>query len=100
MMMAADSTPPARTLSDATLQRVRRALVADLGSREPSDELRAALTAMAAEARASGILPERLLVLLKELWYGLPEVEAAVDGTSQTRILQRVVTICIREYYG
>ncbi|HYD52624.1 MAG TPA: hypothetical protein VEA99_08355 [Gemmatimonadaceae bacterium] len=97
--MAADSTPPSPALAAATLQAVRDALVGYLADPQRSDELRAALGAMAAEARAKAILPERLLVTLKDLWYGLPPVRHATDGMEQARLLQRIVTMCIREYY-
>jgi hypothetical protein len=37
---------------------------------------------------------------LKGIWQSLPSVEKARDHTEQTRILQRVVTICIKEYFA
>jgi ActR/RegA family two-component response regulator len=101
MMMAPDSSPtPTGGLAEETTQAVRSALLGYL--REPAnpDELRTALNRMADEARGKAILPEHLLVSLKQLWSSLPEVRAIGDMEEQTRTLQRVVTMCIREYYG
>ena len=61
--------------------------------------LQASLLHVSSEARARHILPEQLLVTLKELWNSLPEVRAMTDTSTQVRLLQRVVTMCIREYY-
>jgi hypothetical protein len=37
---------------------------------------------------------------LKEAWSSLPEVRAMNDSGEQVRLLQRVVTMCIKEYYS
>ncbi len=101
MMMAHDSTPtPPGGLADETTRAVRTALVQYLRAPGSPTELRAALNQMADEARAKAILPEHLLVTLKQLWSSLPEVRSVGDVDEQTRMLQRVVTMCIREYYG
>ena len=55
---------------------------------------------MAAEAREKTILPEHLLIALKDVWNALPEVRAMTDAAHQIRLLQRVVTMCIKEYYS
>jgi hypothetical protein len=54
---------------------------------------------MAGEARSKSMLPEQLLVVLKDIWYALPAVRAIDDAGAQIRLLQRVVTMCIKEYY-
>jgi hemoglobin-like flavoprotein len=101
MMMAHDSSPtPPSGLADETTEAVRAALVAYLRSSGSSTELRAALNRMADEARTKAILPEHLLIMLKRLWSSLPEVRSVGDADEQTKVLQRVVTMCIREYYG
>ena len=100
MMMAPDSSqsPPGR-LDDASLDAVRLALRAYLRDPDDTSALQASLLVLSTEARARDILPERLLVALKELWSSLPEVRALTDAGQQVRLLQRVVTMCIREYY-
>jgi hypothetical protein len=102
MMMAHDSTsqtPPSR-LDDETLNTVRLALRGYLHDSSEPSALQASLLLMAAEARARAILPEQLLVVLKDVWNALPEVRSMTDTREQIRLLQRVVTMCIKEYYS
>lgn len=101
MMMAHDSgqTPTGR-LDDATVGALRTALRGYLASSTAAEPLRVALVAISAEAREKGILPEQVLVVLKDVWNGMPEVRGMADATEQIRALQRVVTMCIKEYYS
>ena len=99
-MMAHDSSQPPSRLDDALFDDVRLALRAYLQDSTDSSALQASLVVLATEARARDILPEQLLVKLKEIWSTLPEVRAMTDASHQVRLLQRVVTLCIREYYG
>jgi hypothetical protein len=102
MMMAHDSSPPpAPGLAQETTARVRAALSHYLENPEAGgDQLRLALDVMAGEARSRSMLPEQLLVVLKDIWYDLPAVRAIEDASAQIRLLQRVVTMCIKEYYS
>ena len=94
------SPPPAGGLAEETVARTRVALSRYLKDSEAgAQELRDALDGMAAEARARSMLPEQLLVVLKDVWYALPEVRSIEDSGAQIRLLQRVVTMCIKEYY-
>ena len=101
MMMAHDSsqTPPSR-LDDDTIDAVRAALLEYLSNGSSSTAIQQALVRMASEARQKSILPEHLLVVLKDVWGALPEVRAMTDTGEQIRLLQRVVTMCIKEYYS
>ena len=93
---------PPNVLAHETVDAVRRALqrsVAEAPTAEPTPPLRAALHALAHEARVKGIPPEQLLITLKGVWQGLPEVENA-RHPEKTRSLQRIVTICIQEYFA
>ena len=101
MMMAHDSShPPPSRLDDDTVAAVRVALRAYLASPADPSAIQGALLRMSAEARERAVLPEQLLVLLKEAWSTLPEVRAMTDASEQVRLLQRVVTMCIKEYYS
>lgn len=104
MMMQHDMGPmPPNALAHETVDAVRRAVqhyASDASTSSSTPELRTALHAFAHEARVKGIPPEHLLVTLKGIWQALPEVESARDHTEKTRILQRVVTICIHEYFA
>ncbi len=100
MMMAHDSSqPPSGRIDDASLDAVRLALRAYLHDSEDTSALQASLLLVSTEARARNVLPEQLLVTLKELWNSLPEVRAMTDAGRQVRLLQRVVSMCIHEYY-
>jgi len=101
MMMPHDSSPPpAAGLAEETVARARVALSQYLDDPEGgAQELRDALDVMATEAREKTMLPEQLLVVLKDIWYSLPAVRALSDSSQQIRLLQRVVTMCIKEYY-
>jgi hypothetical protein len=101
MMMAHDSshTPPSR-LDDDTVATVRAALRAYLADSSDAAALQRALLRMSAEARERTMLPEHLLVVLKDIWGALPEVRSMPDAGEQVRLLQRVVTMCIKEYYS
>lgn len=101
MMMAHDSSPPpVPGLAKETVAHVRVALSEYLEDSEAHGQsLRDALDVLAAEAREKKMLAEQLLVVLKDIWYALPEVRAIEDSGAQIRMLQRVVTMCIKEYY-
>lgn len=101
MMMAHDSsyTPPSR-LDDDTVAAVRAALRAYIADSSEAAPLHGALVRMSTEARERAILPEQLLITLKDLWGSLPEVRRMSDSGEQVRLLQRVVTMCITEYYS
>jgi hypothetical protein len=101
MMMAYDSSqPPASRLDDELLSALRLAMRGYLKDAEDPSALQESLVLVASDARARAILPEQLLVTLKEAWSSLPEVRAMNDSGEQVRLLQRVVTMCIKEYYS
>jgi hypothetical protein len=100
MMMAHDSSPGPKALAEETTQAVRDALVRYVDAPARGDHLGAALRRMAADARHRSMLPEQLLIVLKDIWYSLPSVRTMPDSADQIRLLQRVVTMCIKEYYA
>jgi hypothetical protein len=100
MMMAYDSSQtPSSRLAEDTIDAVRAALRQYLATGS-SSVLQASLLRMASEAREKAILPEHVLIVLKDVWNALPEVRAMTDTGEQIRLLQRVVTMCISEYYS
>ena len=100
--MAYNSGPtPNGGLSAEVIDRVAAALTQYLAApRTHGEELRAALHAIAKEARDQTMLPEKLLVILKDVWYDLPIVRDSRPRDEQVALLQRVVTMCINEYYS
>ena len=103
MMIQRDTGPmPPNALAHETVEAVRRALQlhARATAGEPTSELRTALHTLAREAREKAVPPEQLLITLKNVWQSLAEVENSRDFNEQTRMLQRLVTICIKEYFA
>jgi hypothetical protein len=101
MMMAHDSSPtPPHGLAGETVELVRSALATYVATPERDGAaLRAALRTMADEARDKSVLPEQLLVVLKDIWFNLAPVTQAHEAGEHAMLLQRVVTMCIKEYY-
>jgi hypothetical protein len=99
-MMAFDRTPATPDLDPQTIADLRAALQksADRGSH--GDELRDVLCRAAGEARRKGILAERLLVQLKDIWYSLPPVTGASSADTSHSLLQELVSRCIHDYYS
>jgi len=100
MMMAHDSGRGRTPLAEETIESVRAALRQYVESPADSEPLRSTLRAMASEAHEKALLPEALLVVLKDIWYSLPVVRGKSEPGEQIRLLQRVVTMCIKEYYA
>ena len=103
MKMQHDTGPMLpNALAQEAVDSVRIALeqYVDTLAAEPAPELRTALHVLAQDARAKAVPPEHLLIALKRIWQTLPTVEKAQDYAEQTRVLQRVVTICIKEYFA
>lgn len=97
--MAHDRSAPPPSLDPATLVALREALGRYAREGDHGDLLRDALCTAADEARAKGIRAEQLLVALKEIWHALPEVRGAQGSVEQRKLLQQVISRCIREYY-
>jgi hypothetical protein len=69
----------------------------------PSDEqldLRAPLRQVCTEARRSGLRAEQLLVIIKDVWSGLPAGIAHVPSVHGDARLNYVISTCVDEYYG
>ena len=98
--MQYDSTLPSGPtglVSADTVAALREA-ISRLGVAGLNGELRAALNQLSDEARAKGVRAEQLIILLKQVWNGLPMLSVPRD--ERTRMLERVVTLCINEYYA
>ena len=100
MMMAPDSTPNRPQLSAAVTDALESALQKFLIDANEVATLEPALRRIATEAREKKMRAEELLVLLKDVWFGLPQIRKMPEGQNQNRLLQRVVTLCIRQYYS
>lgn len=99
-MMAFDRTPAPPDLDPDTLADLRAALEASADRGSHGDELRNALCHAAIEARRKGIHAERLLVVLKDMWYALPPIAGGSSNDVSHALLQELVSRCIHEYYS
>ena len=99
-MMAFDRSPSPPTLEPHTVEKLRAVLASSLTDGSHSDDLKQLLCVAAAEAREKGILAERLLILLKDIWYSLPDVAGARSSASEHKLLQELISHCIHEYYA
>ena len=60
---------------------------------------RVAARAMCQDARARGVQVEELIISLKRTWAVVAEGER-LPRTESPRLLSRVVTLCVEEYYS
>ncbi len=99
-MMAFERIPNVPTLDPATMAELRAALVRSLQEGTHPDGLKALLTRAAAETRQQGLHAEQLLLVLKDIWYSLPQRSVHPSNEAQTRLLQQLIARCIQEYYA
>ena len=103
-MMASDSSQtPSSRLDDATLEALRAALSQYLIDDTSSNQLRDVLMRVATEARERGILPEHVLIALKNVIYNRSFPAIAVHPTewaSGTRLHEKISTWCIEEFFS
>jgi hypothetical protein len=63
-------------------------------------ELRTALRQICADARHAGLRAEQLLVLIKDVWSGIPAGISRVRSVHGDERLNYVISTCVDEYYG
>ena len=90
-MMAFDRMPTARLEVD-TVDALRMAMQRALRRGDPGQELQDVLSRAANEARDKDIHAEQLLVILKNLWYSLPDLRSMQDTDRQTELLQKLIS--------
>ena len=101
-MMSFDRTPtpPSPSLSPDTIDSLRSVLSDSAARGDFQGNLEIILGQVADESRTKGIAAERLLIVLKDLWYSLPEVSAAPSPDRQHALLQQLISRCILAYYS
>jgi len=96
---SADEPPPCGMFSASTLLAVRRLLQA-LRDGWLADSLVADVArAIAEDAHRRGVRAEQMLIALKETWAVLGEVREPAGTAERRRLLSRLVTLAIYEYY-
>jgi hypothetical protein len=98
-MMAFERTPQS-DLDPATLSELQATLTRSLATGSHGDELKALLRTLAIQARERGLHAEQLLLALKDVWYGLPELSGRPATEKQMQLLQQLIARCIQEYYS
>ena len=84
----------ATLLSDRAVQaQVRRGAV-------PEPQWRDALHEICEEARAQSVVPEQLLIEVKQALGILCDTYKVPHGSARIEFMSRVVTLCIEEYYA
>ena len=71
----------------------------DSAADRKDEHWRACARLMCADARDRGVRIEELLICLKRIWPTIPGVERLRRDESG-RLLSRVVTLCVEEYYA
>jgi len=99
MMMAHDSSAARPELSAEVVSELTVALERYAANQSDIGGILPALRRVAEDARARRVHAEQILVLLKDVWFGLPTVGRAGSSEDQHALLQRLITLSIREYY-
>lgn len=86
----------------AALRRVFQDLRLDLADmRADADHrLRPALSQVCSDARHAGLRAEQLLVMIKEVWSGLPAGLSRTQSVHGDERLNYVISVCVDEYYA
>lgn len=88
-------------LSGPTVARLRSVLTNHMEHPDVADpELSRVLRQVVTEARNRQIKAEQLIVMLKNVWDSLPDARHAIDREAQAQVRQRLITLCIKAYYG
>lgn len=66
--------------------------------RETGEDLETVMRELCAAARRDGTRAEELIILFKKVWSDRPEVRGRTREET-VRLFDRVVTMCIKEYY-
>jgi hypothetical protein len=62
--------------------------------------LRAALRLVCIDARRAGLRAEELLVMIKDVWSGLPAGVSRLPSVHGDERLNYVISTCVDEYYA
>jgi hypothetical protein len=97
-------SPPTPTAPGApsaeTLDALRRGLRSRITHVESGVDLRQAIVLLCEDAHRRGLTAEQLILLVKDVWHRMPEVQHLPRSLRQDEALSRTITICIEEYYA
>jgi hypothetical protein len=93
--------PTASDLSLAITAALRRALAGKFfATLDAEKQLRLDLQAVCQAARHQNMRVEYLIIAFKDAWRSLPEARTLPQGTQGPDLLNRIITLCIAEFYG
>jgi hypothetical protein len=98
-MMAFDRMPSPQLDTD-TIVALQSVMQRAVRKGDHEQELQSVLARAASEARDKNIHAEQLLVIMKGLWYSLPDLRSAEDSDRHTELLQQLISRCISQYYA
>jgi hypothetical protein len=100
MVPGSSAGPGPRPLSAESAARLRDAI--RRGSADGADDapLRDAVGAVVAEARERDMRPEELIPAFRSLLDSLPELHPVAGRFEESKLRERLVTLCIKAYYG
>jgi hypothetical protein len=87
----------AALVSEALRRGITAKFFATLGA---DGQLRGDLRTVCLEAKRQGLRVEHLIVAFKDAWRTLPEARLLPQGTQGPEFLNRVITLCIAEFYA
>ena len=93
---ALQGAPRVASALDHLLVRANGEACLDYGSREFVE----AMEGVTSEARAIGLQPEELLLLLKSSWRAHPPIRRFGRADTSEEQLTRLVTLCIKSYFA
>jgi hypothetical protein len=100
-----DAPLPVFTSSDriivpvVAVELLRKCILSGKDGKDATEQIRAAVAPICAEARRAQAMPEHLLVSIKELCRSLPEFEGIRGARERAAFLDMVVKLAIEEYY-
>jgi hydroxylamine reductase (hybrid-cluster protein) len=98
--MAVERTPSLPELDPSTVEAMRASFAQSIRLGRHADDVHDVLCRATREARSKGMEAERLLVAMKDVWYGLPRSTRTTIGDQEHTLLQELVSRCIQEYYS
>ena len=98
--MSLEPTPTPPSLDANTVEALRAMLGRSAAQGRHDPQLHDLVCKTAGEARGKGIHAEQLLIMLKDIWYSLPDVAARTASDIDNALLDDLVSRCIREYYA
>ena len=96
-----DADSAGSELSKHIADALRRGLVAKYFATLDADgELGVDLRVVCRDAKRQNMRVEYLIIAIKDAWRALPEAKTLPQGSQGTEVLNRVITLCIAEFYS